>query len=90
MEKGIAIPHAQDASINTAAMYEVRLENSISWKTFDQKPVDTVIAFLIPEHGSQNHLKYLSEVSKLLMHQKFVDNLKSKTSVNEIYQLFTK
>ena len=90
MEKGIAIPHAQDASINTAAMYVVRLENSINWKTFDQKPVDTVIAFLIPEHGSQNHLKYLSEVSKLLMHQKFVDNLKSKTSVNEIYQLFTK
>lgn len=84
------IPHAQDASINTATIYVFHLENSISWKTFDQKPVDTVIAFLISEHGSQNHLKYLSEVSKLLMHQKFVNNLKSKTSVNEIYQLFTK
>lgn len=88
MEHGIAIPHAQDASITTAAMFVVRLKQPLDWQTFDQQPVDTVIAFLIPKQGSHEHLKYLSQVSKLLMHQQFVQDLKSKTTAGEIYQLF--
>ncbi|BDR55954.1 fructose-specific PTS transporter subunit EIIC [Xylocopilactobacillus apis] len=88
MEQGIAIPHAKDDSIKKAAMFVVRLKDPIEWKTFDQKPVNIIIGFFIPEHGSQEHLNYLSQVSKLLMHDSFVNDLKNSQTVDEIYQMF--
>lgn len=90
MEKGIAIPHAQDNTINTSAMLVLKLKQPIEWKTFDNQPVDTVISFLIPERDQGNHLRYLSSVSKLLMHESFVQELKNAKSVEEIAALFKK
>ena len=88
MEKGIAIPHAQDSSIKRSAMIILRLKQSIEWKTFDGKPVDTIISFLIPAEDKEDHLKYLSQTAKLLTHEDFVKKLKVATSPNEIYSLF--
>lgn len=88
MERGIAIPHAQDASIKNSAMLVVKLQKPITWQTFDQQPVDTIISFLIPEQDQGNHLKYLSATSKLLMHEQFVTQLKQTNEPTAIYQLF--
>ncbi|KRN28971.1 phosphotransferase system fructose-specific component IIB [Lactobacillus selangorensis] len=88
MEQGIAIPHAQDATIHQSAMLVLKLKTPVDWKTFDHKPVDTIISFLIPEKDSGSHLKYLSNTAKLLTHADFVDALKKADSVNEIMQLF--
>lgn len=88
MEKGIAIPHAQDATIKQPAMFIIRLTQPIEWKTFDEKPVNIIIAFLIPEHGSQEHLNTLSQVSKLLMHDSFVQDLKTSNTIDKLYNMF--
>lgn len=91
MEKGIAIPHAQDQSIKGSAMLIAKLAQPITWKTFDNQPVDIVISFLIPnsDDGS-NHLEYLSSTSKLLMHDEFVKALQKAQTKDEILQLFQK
>lgn len=91
MEKGIAIPHAQDQSIKGSAMLIAKLAHPIAWKTFDNQPVDIVISFLIPnsDDGS-NHLEYLSSTSKLLMHDEFVKALQKAQTKEEILQLFQK
>lgn len=88
MEQGIAIPHAQDESITKSAMLVLKLKQPVKWKTFDDKPVDTIISFLIPEEDSGNHLQYLSNTAKLLTHQQFIDSLHSANTVDEIYNLF--
>lgn len=88
MEKGIAIPHAQDESINKSAMLIVKLREPIEWKTFDNQPVDTVISFLIPEKDDGKHLQYLSNTSKLLVHDSFVEELKKSNTIDDIYNLF--
>ncbi|MEY2346724.1 PTS sugar transporter subunit IIA, partial [Pediococcus pentosaceus] len=72
------------------AMLVLKLKQPIEWKTFDNQPVDTVISFLIPERDQGNHLRYLSSVSKLLMHESFVQELKNAKSVEEIAALFKK
>lgn len=90
MEKGIAIPHAQDRSINRSAMIVLKLKQPIEWKTFDGKQVDTIISFLIPENDNGNHLTYLSSASKLLMHEEFVNELKKAQTPLEILNLFNK
>lgn len=89
MEKGIAIPHAQDKTINRSAMLIAKLKQPIEWKTFDGQPVDIVISFLIPDQDDgSNHLEYLSSTSKLLMHDEFVESLKNAKTKAEILKLF--
>lgn len=89
MEKGIAIPHAQDKTINRSAMLIAKLKQPIEWKTFDGQPVDIVISFLIPDQDDgSNHLEYLSSTSKLLMHDEFVESLKNAKTKTEILKLF--
>lgn len=89
MEKGIAIPHAQDKSIQGSAMLIAKLAKPIEWKTFDNQPVDIVISFLIPdEDNGSNHLEYLSSTSKLLMHEDFVESLRNAKTKAEILNLF--
>lgn len=89
MEKGIAIPHAQDKTINRSAMLIAKLKQPIEWKTFDDQPVDIVISFLIPDQDDgSNHLEYLSSTSKLLMHDEFVESLKNAKTKAEILKLF--
>ncbi|KRO00140.1 fructose-specific PTS transporter subunit EIIC [Companilactobacillus kimchiensis] len=89
MEKGIAIPHAQDKTIKGSAMLIVKLAQPIKWKTFDNQPVDIIISFLIPDEDKGNdHLEYLSSTSKLLMHSEFVDSLRKAKTKDEILRLF--
>ncbi|WP_368790965.1 fructose-specific PTS transporter subunit EIIC [Companilactobacillus farciminis] len=89
MEKGIAIPHAQDKSIKGSAMLIAKLAKPVEWKTFDNQPVDIVISFLIPdEDNGSNHLEYLSSTSKLLMHDEFIESLRKAQTKEEILKLF--
>ncbi|CAJ1174347.1 fructose-specific PTS transporter subunit EIIC [Companilactobacillus nantensis] len=89
MEKGIAIPHAQDKTINRSAMLIAKLKQPVEWKTFDNQPVDIVISFLIPDQDDgSNHLEYLSSTSKLLMHDEFVEALRNAKTKTEILKLF--
>lgn len=88
MEKGIAIPHAQDSSIKESAMIIFRLKNDVAWETFDQQPVNTIISFLIPEEDQNGHLDYLSNTAKLLTHADFIEKLTTSTKPADIYALF--
>lgn len=88
MESGIAIPHAQDASIKESSMLIIKLKSPVDWNTFDGKPVDTIISFLIPAEDSGSHLNYLSSTAKLLTHQDFIDSLKNSQTSEEIIKLF--
>lgn len=89
MERGIAIPHAEDASIKEPAMLILKVNNDVEWESFDGQPIDMVISFLIPASGGEAHLHYLSETSKRLMQSDFVDCLKAAKDAETIYQLFT-
>ncbi|RLK63663.1 PTS fructose transporter subunit IIABC [Atopobacter sp. AH10] len=88
MEKGLAIPHAQDKSIKRSAMLIIKLTHPVDWPSFDGNLVDTIISFLIPAEGG-DHLRYLSQTSKLLMHEDFVHQLKEAKDPKRIYDLFT-
>ncbi|MDV7719589.1 PTS fructose transporter subunit IIABC [Pediococcus ethanolidurans] len=87
MQDGIAIPHAQDATIHSSKMLVIKLAQPVEWQTFDDKPVDTIISFLIPENDSGAHLKYLSNTAKLLMHSDFVQKLHQAKTKEEILNL---
>ncbi|MBU5211574.1 fructose-specific PTS transporter subunit EIIC [Heyndrickxia oleronia] len=88
MEQGIAIPHTELESINKASIVILKLNQGVDWKALDGQPTNIVIAMFIPKGKANDHLRYLSEVSKLLIHQEFIDQLQHSNSSKEIYQLF--
>ncbi|MCM3240338.1 fructose-specific PTS transporter subunit EIIC [Heyndrickxia oleronia] len=88
MEQGIAIPHTELESINKASIVILKLNQGVDWKALDGQPTNIVIAMFIPKGKANDHLRYLSEVSKLLIHQEFIDQLQHANSSKEIYQLF--
>ncbi len=88
MEQGIAIPHTELESINKASIVILKLNQGVYWKALDGQPTNIVIAMFIPKGKANDHLRYLSEVSKLLIHQEFIDQLQNANSSKEIYQLF--
>ncbi|MDY0394578.1 PTS sugar transporter subunit IIA [Virgibacillus halophilus] len=88
MEQGIAIPHTELDSIRKASIVILKLDQSVEWHALDGKLTNIVIAMFIPKGQSNGHLKYLSEVSKLLIHQEFIDQLHRAQAPDEIYQMF--
>ncbi|MBB2480043.1 PTS sugar transporter subunit IIA [Bacillus sp. APMAM] len=89
MEQGIAIPHTELDSIRKASIVILKLNEGVDWNALDGHPTNIVIAMFIPKGKGNDHLRYLSEVSKLLIHQEFIDQLHQANSSEEIYQMFT-
>lgn len=88
MERGIAIPHTESSAIKRPALLVMRLSEGIDWNSMDGLPTKLIIAMLIPSGGANEHLKILADVSKLLMHQSFTDQLMQAETSQELYQLF--
>lgn len=57
----IAIPHAQEASIQKAAIIMGRSQNGIDWESFDGQPAKLIFMIAAPEGGGE-HLKALASL----------------------------
>ncbi len=90
MEQGIAIPHTELDSISKASIVILKLNQGVDWNALDGKPTNIVIAMFISKGKGKDHLRYLSDISKLLIHQEFINQLHEANSSEEIYQLFMK
>ena len=88
MMDGFAIPHAKDTSIKDSDILIVSLNNAVDWQSLDGSPTDFIIALFIPDsEAGTTHLKLLSSVARLLMHQDVTKGLKAATNPEEIAAL---
>ncbi|WP_130858894.1 fructose-specific PTS transporter subunit EIIC [Gracilibacillus phocaeensis] len=87
MENGIAIPHVASSSVREAKLIVVRLEQGMDWPALDEQPTTFVISILVPEGNSNEHLDILSNLSRRLVNQDFVDTLKQSQSEQKIKEL---
>lgn len=62
----IAIPHAQDASIKSAAIVFARSHAGVEWASFDDQPAKLIFMIAAPEGGGE-HLQALARLSSILM-----------------------
>ncbi len=89
MEQGIAIPHTERSEVLKPAIIIFKLADGVEWKALDGQPIRIVIAMLIPTGTASNHLYYLSEVSKMLVHQETIDQLHHAVNPEDILALFS-
>ncbi len=81
MGNGIAIPHAAIDGIKEPFVSVLRTEN-VKWESIDNKPIDTVIAIVVPKDGRKDHLKILSELSKKLVNKEVIKIFKKSSFAN--------
>ena len=72
MTDGFAVPHAKSTAITQACVLVVKNDHVIDWPSFDDKPVDIMIALLVPDgEAGTTHLQLLSKTAVLLMKDEF-------------------
>ena len=83
---GIGIPHA-----STDLIYEVvgalgRSNKGVNFDALDNKPVNLVMLFLVPQGQFQKHLHTLAEIAKLLHKKDFRKSLEESSDAAAMYQ----
>lgn len=86
----IAMPHAQDPSIQEARIIFGRSTNGIDWDSFDGQPAKLIFMIAAPEGGSDAHLKALSQLSSLLMNPEAKEAFQKASTNEEIIQIVQK
>lgn len=88
MTDNFAIPHAKSTTVTNAAVMAIKTSDIAGWETLDQKPVEVVIALLIPDtEAGTTHLKLLSKVAEALMDDEFRSAVKGTDDAATIAKL---
>lgn len=88
MQDGFAIPHAKADVIKEAGVIVVKLDQPVEWPSFDDKPVDIVIALLVPDgEAGSTHIKLLSNVAVMLMREDFREGMRASDDAAAIAAL---
>jgi fructose-specific phosphotransferase system IIA component len=85
---GIAIPHGQTAAVTDSQVAIAKLQSPVEWNSMDGNPVEYVFLLAIPEGGSVEHLKILSEIAGDLMDDDVRARLNKARSVNDLATVF--
>jgi len=72
---GVAIPHGRLRGLKRAVAAVVRLSQPIAFDAPDGRPVGLLVALLVPENATQEHLELLSELAQMLSDRELRDGL---------------
>src|SRR5690606_31063246 len=86
--QGIAMPHAQTNAVNEPVVLFAKSKNGLDYDALDGKPVYLFFMIAVPGGGHSTHLKALAQLSKLLLNEEFIKELKDAGSPDDVYRLF--
>jgi PTS system nitrogen regulatory IIA component len=72
---GVAIPHGRMRGLKRAIAAVVRLCDPVAFDAPDGRPVGLLVALLVPENATQEHLELLSELAQMLSDRELRDGL---------------
>jgi len=87
---GIGIPHTTSQEAKKAAVLLIRPSDPIDFQSLDEKPVDVVLALVIPEKDTTLHLRLLARITRLCRNKEFMDAVRKAHHPNELYQAIGK
>ena len=87
--KGVALPHARMAGIETVTGVFLKLDRPIDFDSVDRQPVDLVFGLLAPESSSVDHLKALATVSRIMRDASICSKLRANSDPAILYTILT-
>lgn len=88
MGDGIAIPHAHDKAVKTAAVMFARSKAGVDFDSMDGQPAHLFFMIAAPEGADNTHLQALAALSQVLMNPTVVANLKKADTPDEVQSIF--
>ncbi len=73
---GIAIPHANVATIDRPFVFVSTLTNGLDFNSTDDLPVDIIFLLIAPDNKGSKHLQALALISRLLRNKELTTKLR--------------
>lgn len=86
--EAVAIPHGRVKGLKETLCAVMRLAAPIPFEAPDGKPVQVLIALLVPENANQKHLDVLAELAQMLSSADFRHTLMAANDTAIIHRLF--
>ena len=83
----IALPHAKTKAVDELIETFGISRNGIDYESLDNENVNIFFMFLCPEDKTQEYLKVLARISRLIRKDRFIDNLLKAGSNKEIIEI---
>ena len=85
--KRIALPHAKTKAVDELIVTFGISRNGIAYNSVDDENVNIFFMFLCPENKSQEYLKVLARISRLIREDRFIHNLLKAESNEQIIEI---
>ncbi len=87
---GIAIPHGKCNAVKELIMAVGIADEPIDFESVDAKPVKIILLLVSPANQTGPHIQALAQISRLMLDEKFKENLENSSSADEAYELLSK
>lgn len=87
---GIAIPHGKCNGVKELVMAIGIAKDPLEFDSIDQKPVSIVVLLASPTDRTGPHIQALARISRLMLDDKFKEQLQNSKSAEEVYDLINK
>ena len=86
---GVAIPHGRLKNLKDTLCAFVRTQLPVPFESPDGQPVRLVLAMLVPEHATEQHLELLSDLAQMFSDQGLRERLLAAGSIEAAHRLLT-
>ncbi|GAB2491788.1 fructose-specific PTS transporter subunit EIIC [Alkalibacterium psychrotolerans] len=85
---GIAMPHSKNKAVKEAAVLFAKSSRGVDYDALDGEPVELFFMIAAPEGGNNVHLEVLASLSRKLVDEEVVTQLKQVNTPEEVQALF--
>lgn len=85
MGHGVAIPHGRMKESNNTLAAFIKLQQGIDFDASDSQPVDLLLALLVPEEATEEHLQLLAQVARMFSDEALVKRLRGASDAHTIF-----
>lgn len=88
--ESVAIPHSKNKTVIEPAVLFARKIGGLDYEALDGEPTEIFFAIAAPDGENNLHVATLAELSKMIMKDGFIDDLKKVASEDEVYAVIEK
>lgn len=81
---GVAIPHGRFSDLDQTIAILVRFARPVDYDAVDGEPVDLVVALMVPEHSTDEHLQLLAALAEMFSDEPMRSALRQAATPQEI------
>ena len=86
--KGVAIPHCRLPGITRASIALIKIDSGVDYDAPDKSPVDILLALVVPEESTEEHLEILASLAGMLADNRFLAQLRNQQDSESLYHFF--